>query len=82
MLDLIFEAMKLATAGNRLTFRSSHFLPRIASSSEESRYTLNGALLVMKPQSVMMVATDGHRLALVERGAPGGQVAGLSNELR
>jgi DNA polymerase-3 subunit beta len=51
-------------------------------SSEESRYTLNGALLVIKPQSVMMVATDGHRLALVERPAPGGEVEGLSNELR
>jgi DNA polymerase-3 subunit beta len=48
-------------------------------SSEESRYTLNGALLVMKPQSVMMVATDGHRLAMVERQL---QIAGLSNELR
>lgn len=48
-------------------------------SSEESRYTLNGALLVMKPQNVMMVATDGHRLAVVESQL---QVAGLSNELR
>ncbi len=50
-----------------------------AISSEESRYTLNGALLVMKPQSVMMVATDGHRLALVEHQV---EVAGLNNELR
>src|SRR5438309_6209994 len=29
-------------------------------SSEESRYTLNGALLVLKPESITMVATDGH----------------------
>lgn len=50
-----------------------------AISSEESRYTLNGALLVLKPDSVMMVATDGHRLALVERGV---EVTGLNNELR
>lgn len=35
-------------------------------SSEESRYTLNGALLLLKPESVTMVATDGHRLAHVE----------------
>lgn len=35
-------------------------------SSEESRYTLNGALLVLKPESITMVATDGHRLAHVE----------------
>lgn len=38
-----------------------------AISSEESRYTLNGALLVVKPDSLAMVATDGHRLAHVER---------------
>jgi len=37
-----------------------------AISTEESRYTLNGALLVIKPEQVVMVATDGHRLALVE----------------
>lgn len=37
-----------------------------AISSEESRYTLNGALLVLKPDSLLMVATDGHRMALVE----------------
>lgn len=34
-----------------------------AISSEESRYTLNGALLVLKPESMTLVATDGHRLA-------------------
>jgi len=37
-----------------------------AISLEESRYTLNGALLVLKPGSLTMVATDGHRLAMVE----------------
>ena len=50
-----------------------------AISNEESRYTLNGALLVLKPESVSMVATDGHRLALVERDVA---VQGLKNELR
>ena len=45
------------------------FIPRItiAISSDESRYTLNGALLVLEPQLVTMVATDGHRLAKIER---------------
>jgi DNA polymerase-3 subunit beta len=38
-----------------------------AISLEESRYTLNGALMVLKPASLTMVATDGHRLAMVER---------------
>ena len=37
-----------------------------AISQEESRYTLNGALLVLKPESLTMVATDGHRLAMAE----------------
>jgi len=37
-----------------------------AISVEESRYTLNGAQLVLKPERLVMVATDGHRLALVE----------------
>ena len=37
-----------------------------AISAEESRFTLNGALLQMKGDSVVMVATDGHRLAMVE----------------
>lgn len=37
-----------------------------AISMEESRFTLNGALLVLKPDSLTMVATDGHRLALAQ----------------
>ena len=37
-----------------------------AISAEESRFTLNGALLILKSKGVTMVATDSHRLALVE----------------
>ncbi|HSA93821.1 MAG TPA: DNA polymerase III subunit beta [Terriglobales bacterium] len=40
-----------------------------AISNEESRYTLNGALMVLKPESITMVATDGHRLAHIENTA-------------
>lgn len=40
-----------------------------AISAEESRFTLNGALLVVRPEGLTMVATDGHRLALVEHPA-------------
>jgi DNA polymerase-3 subunit beta len=36
-------------------------------STEDSKYTLSGALLILKPGSVTMVATDGHRLAHVEK---------------
>src|SRR5437867_5372467 len=37
-----------------------------AISMEESRFTLNGALLLIRPEGVVMVSTDGHRLAFVE----------------
>ena len=40
-----------------------------AISNEESRYTLNGALLILKAESLAMVATDGHRLAHIEKTA-------------
>jgi DNA polymerase-3 subunit beta len=40
-----------------------------AISAEESRFTLVGALLVLRPDRLTMVATDGHRLALVEHPA-------------
>jgi DNA polymerase III subunit beta len=41
-----------------------------AMSVEESRYVLNGALLKLHAEGVTMVATDGHRLALIERKHP------------
>jgi DNA polymerase-3 subunit beta len=37
-----------------------------AISTEESRFSLNGALLILKENGVAMVSTDGHRLAYVE----------------
>jgi DNA polymerase-3 subunit beta len=37
-----------------------------AITGEDTRYFLNGAKFVLKPQSLTLVATDGHRLALVE----------------
>jgi len=51
-----------------------------AISNEESRYTLNGALLVLKAESLAMVATDGHRLSFVEK--PGELMEGISGEKR
>src|SRR5207244_5437305 len=38
-----------------------------AISTEDSKYTLSGALLLLKPGSITMVANDGHRLAHVEK---------------
>ena len=49
-------------------------------SNEESRYTLNGALLILKAESIAMVATDGHRLAFVEK--PEEAMDGISGEKR
>src|SRR6185295_14111688 len=37
-----------------------------AISIEETRFTLNGSLLLMRPEGLTMVATDGHRLAYVQ----------------
>jgi len=51
-----------------------------AIATEESRYTLNGALMVLKPESITMVATDGHRLAHIER--PGEKFDGVSGEMK
>jgi DNA polymerase III subunit beta len=47
-------------------------------SNEESRYTLNGALLVLKAESLTMVATDGHRLAHIEKS--GENLSNISGE--
>ncbi len=51
-----------------------------AISNEESRYTLNGALLILKAESLAMVATDGHRLSFVEK--PNETLEGISGEKR
>src|SRR5271170_4547818 len=48
-------------------------------SSEESRFTLNGALLVLKKGGLVMVATDGHRMAMCESS---GELAGISASYR
>jgi DNA polymerase III subunit beta len=52
------QASLLAECINKTSF---------AISAEESRYILNAALLKLNAGSLSMVATDGHRLALVER---------------
>src|SRR5205085_12507194 len=38
---------------------------QFAITGEDTRYFLNGALFVLKPSEMSLVATDGHRLALV-----------------
>lgn len=51
-----------------------------AIASEESRYTLNGALMVLKPEAIIMVATDGHRLSHIEH--TGAKFEGVSGEMK
>jgi DNA polymerase-3 subunit beta len=50
-----------------------------AITQEESRYSLNGALLVLLPSEVRMVATDGHRLAMVSKSM---EMPGVDEEVR
>jgi DNA polymerase-3 subunit beta len=52
---------------------------KFAISMEESRYTLNGGLLILKPDTLAMVATDGHRLALAETDQ---KLSGLNGEVK
>jgi DNA polymerase III subunit beta len=52
---------------------------KFAISMEESRYTLNGGMLILKPDTLAMVATDGHRLALAETDH---KLAGLNGEVK
>jgi DNA polymerase-3 subunit beta len=53
---------------------------QFAITGEDTRYFLNGALFVLRPDGMSLVATDGHRLALVNTprgaGAPGVNKAG------
>ena len=44
---------------------------QFAITGEDTRYYLNGAQFIVKGQTMVMVATDGHRLALVTTPLPG-----------
>lgn len=70
------EAIAISTVALKTLIARTIF----AISNEESRYTLNGALMVLKAESIAMVATDGHRLSWVEK--PGEVLEGISGEKR
>ena len=66
-----FPTLPEASSANRLElpfplFRRMISKVLFAVSAEESRFQLNGALLLEKDGSFEMVATDGHRMALCE----------------
>jgi DNA polymerase III subunit beta len=50
-----------------------------AITQEESRYTLNGALMIINPGSITCVTTDGHRLVFISRNV---EITGVEGETR
>jgi DNA polymerase-3 subunit beta len=53
---------------------------QFAITGEDTRYFLNGALFVLKPDEMSLVATDGHRLALVSVTRDGGKSNGAESK--
>ncbi len=67
------SAVEASLPGPALKRMISH--TRFAITSEDTRYFLNGAQLVLRADSLSMVATDGHRLAFVKVNEPSGASA-------
>jgi DNA polymerase III subunit beta len=61
------NATVIASAALRQLITKTQF----AITGEDTRYYLNGALFIVKPDGMTMVATDGHRLALATATRPG-----------
>ncbi len=56
---------------------------QFAITGEDTRYFLNGALFILKPGSMSLIATDGHRLALASAERDGADGAdGADGEIR
>jgi DNA polymerase-3 subunit beta len=59
---------------------------QFAITGEDTRYFLNGALFILRPDSMSLVATDGHRLALIsvqrDKGKAKAKAAGADDEVR
>lgn len=70
-----FPAWKNIDGDSSLTFKNDELAEMIektifSSGESDTRYTLNGLLLHMKParKLITVVATDGHRMALINKG--------------
>ncbi len=70
------QVTTISRAGLREMVAKTQF----AITGEDTRFFLNGALFVLKPDSMSLVATDGHRLALVTVARTG--AAGESEEIK
>ena len=65
--------MAHATTIPALPLRQLIAKTQFAITGEDTRFYLNGALFVVQPKGLMMVATDGHRLALASAVHQGGK---------
>jgi len=71
------DAQKFLLPSQPLNYMSSRCT--FAITQEESRYTLNGALMILNPSNITLVSTDGHRLVFISHSV---EVAGLEEEER
>jgi DNA polymerase III subunit beta len=55
---------------------------QFAITGEDTRYFLNGALFILRPDSMSLVSTDGHRLALITVAREKGKGARAEDEVR
>ena len=66
----------VAETVGREALRSMVTRTQFAITGEDTRYFLNGALFVLKPQEMSLIATDGHRLALATASREGDDAGG------
>ena len=69
-----------APALSRASVKEMVAKTQFAITGEDTRYFLNGALFVLKPEEMNLVATDGHRLALVTVGRDQATTNGEENK--
>jgi DNA polymerase III subunit beta len=82
-----FPTLPDATGTTRVTLPREVLKQMVAKThfaitGEDTRYFLNGALFILTPASMTLVATDGHRLALVAVPRDAGKSAGEVEEDR
>src|SRR5438874_2076739 len=80
-----FPAVPEATGAINATLPAASIKEMVAKTQfaitgEDTRYFLNGALFILQPGSMSLVATDGHRLALVNVDRPKTAAKGKDDE--
>ena len=82
-----FPAVPEGSGGASATLDSAAIRAMVAKTQfaitgEDTRFFLNGALFILRPDAMTLVGTDGHRLALVEVAREGGSEKGPTEEIR